>query len=285
MSASPLLRSRTSQDDFSWFQLLAKSVAGGLQEFLSGPAQLTASAGPAIKSRFSEWYPTQSAFGVLLPFELGKDADDIVIFIPGPLVSQALDLHYGGAGGAPVREAFTPSELRFLSRLAVSLVPHLDVANADAAPHPARPLEMQCDVHSFNWPRYRDSIVVADIQIAGPAIGPATISCFIGYARAKKIALRLAGSNPTQLPPQPEWQAKMRSAAQRVPIPARAVLTQADFPLSRLLALRAGDILPVMLPAEVPLYVAGRRFAHGSIGESNGRNALKIDYMEGPINE
>lgn len=285
MTVSLLLRPRTSQDDYSWFQHLAKSLVGGLQDFLSGPAPLSASAGPVTKSRFSEWQPAQNAFGVLLPFEFGKDADKIGIFIPGPLVSQILDLHYGGSGSASVRDSFTPSELRFLSRLAISLLPHLDVVNADAVAHPAHPLEMQCDVHNFDWPRNRDSIVVADIQIAGPAIAPTTISCFIGYARAKKLALRLAGSNPTQLPPQPEWQAKMRSAARRVPIPARAVLTQADFPLSRLLTLQAGDILPVMLPAEVPLYVAGLRFAHGSIGASNGRNALKIDYMEGPINE
>jgi flagellar motor switch protein FliM len=285
MSASLLLRPRTSQDDFSWLQLLAKSVAGGLQDFLSGPTQLTALAGPVSKSRFSEWCLTQSTFGILLPFEFGKDADKIVIFIPGPLVTQTLDLHYGGSGAAPVREGLTPSELRFLSRLAASLLPHLDVTNTDAATHPARPLEMQCDVAGLNWPRNRDSIIVADIQIEGPAIAPATISCFIGSARAKKLAARLAGSNAMQLPPQPEWQAKMRFAAHRVPLPARAVLTQADFPLSRLLALQAGDILPVMLPTEVPLYVAGRRFAHGSIGASNGRNALRIKYMEGPINE
>jgi len=285
MSASLLLRPRTSQDDFSWFQLMVRSVAAGLQDFLSGPAPLTVSAGPVIKARFSEYYSTQSASGVLLPFELGKDADPIVLFVPGHLVSQVLDLHYGGSGSAPVRERFTRSELRFLSRLAVSLLPHLEVANTDPTQHPARPLDMHCDIDSFHWPRHRDNIVVADIQVAGPTIAAATISCFIGYARAKKIALRLAGSNPTQLPPQPEWQTKMRSAAQRVPLPARAVLTQADFPLSRLLALRAGDILPMILPGQVPLYVAGHRFAHGSIGASNGRNALKIDYMEGPINE
>lgn len=285
MSVSLLLRPRASQDDFNWFQLLAKSVASGLQDFLSGPAQLTASAGVVTKGRFSEWCLTQSAFSVLLSFELGKDADKILIFIPGPLVSQALDLHYGGSGAAPVRESFTQSELRFLSRLAASLLPHLDVANTDAATYPARPLEMQCDVTGLNWPRNRDSIIVADIQIEGHAIAPATISCFIGSARAKKLAARLAGSHAMPLPPQPEWQAKMRSAAQRVPLPARAVLTQADFPLSRLLTLQSGDILPVMLPTEVPLYVAGRRFAHGSIGASNGRHALKINYMEGPINE
>lgn len=285
MTGSILMRPRPTQDDFSWFQRLADSLAGALQEFLSGPAKLTSNSAAVTKTRYSEWVPAQSNFGILLPFELGKDADEIVLHIPGQLVSQALDLHYGGSGAVPPRAVFTPSELRFVSRLVASLIPHLSAANTDATPQAARAREMHPDIHSFDWPRYRDSIVVADIQVEGSAIAPATISCFIGYARAKKIGLRLAASNPTQLPPQPEWQAKMKTAALRVPLPARAVLTQAEFPLSHLLSLRAGDILPVMLPAEVPLFVAGRRFAHGSMGESNGRAALKIDYMEGPQSE
>lgn len=285
MTGSILMRPRPAQDDFSWFQRLADSLASGLQSFLSGPAKFTATTAAVNKTRYSEWYPAQSNFGILLPFELGKDADEIVLHIPGQLISQALDLHYGGSGAVPPRAVFTPSELRFVARLGASLIPHMGIANADAMPQPARALEMHPDIHSFDWPRYRDSIVVADIHVAGPGISQTTLSCFIGYARAKKIGLRMAASNPTQLPPQPEWQAKMKTAALRVPIPARAILTQAEFPLSRLLALRAGDILPVMLPAEVPLFVAGRRFAHGSMGESNGRAALKIDHMEGPQSE
>jgi hypothetical protein len=40
-----------------------------------------------------------------------------------------------------------------------------------------------------------------------------------------------------------------------------------------------------MLPADVPLLVAGRRFARGTIGETNGRTALKIQNMEGSDHE
>jgi hypothetical protein len=40
-----------------------------------------------------------------------------------------------------------------------------------------------------------------------------------------------------------------------------------------------------MLPADVPLFVAGHLFARGTIGEANGRSALKIENMEGSDHE
>lgn len=282
MSASILLRNRpAAADDFGWFQKLAESLAGAMREFMSGPNMVSARVQTVNKARFSEWSATQPAFGILMPFELGKDADEVVFHIPGQLISEMLDLQYGGAGAVPARNSFTASEMRLVTRLAAHILPFIGSATQEVIPEPARMLSAHTDLHTFIWPRYRDSIVLADIQIERAGANPATISCFIGYARAKKIALRFSAAYPAQIPAQPEWQAKMQSAAMRVPMETRAVLTEAEFPLSRLMALRPGDILPVMLPADVPLVIAGRCFARGSIGESNGRAALQIQNMEG----
>ena len=46
------------------------------------------------------------------------------------------------------------------------------------------------------------------------------------------------------------------------------------------LTLQPGDIIPVCLPNLVPVTVAGRVFARGSVGESNGRTAIKIERIE-----
>lgn len=282
MSASILLRTRAATtDDFGWFQKLAESLAGAMREFMSGPAKVNVRVQTVSKARYSEWSAAQPAFGIVLPFELGKDADEVVLHMPGRLISEILDLEYGGSGEVQPRNSFTASEMRLVSRLAAHVLPYIGSATQDVTPEPARMLSVQTDLAAFNWPRYRDSIVLADIQIERAGASPTAISCFIGYARAKKIALRFAAAHPTQLPAQPEWQAKMQSAALRVPMETRAVLTEAEFPLSRLLALSPGDILPVMLPADVPLIIAGRCFARGSIGEANGRAALKIQNMEG----
>ena len=286
MSASLLLRPRSAApDDFGWFRKLGELLGDAMCEFMAGPQRGEASVQTVTEARYSEWSLSQPAFSLLLPFELNKDAGEIVVHVPGQLISQILDLQYGGAGDVPPRNSFSTSETRLVARLGAALLPVINRAMQGIILEPAKPLPVVTDLPSFDLPQYRDSIVLSKIGIQWLAPSPIIITCFIGYAHAKKIAMRFADANPTQMPAEPVWRAKMHSAALGVALPARAVLTQADFPASRLLGLRAGDILPVLLPADVPLFVAGRRFARGSIGESNGRAALKIENMEGPYCE
>jgi len=72
----------------------------------------------------------------------------------------------------------------------------------------------------------------------------------------------------------------MRAAAMRIRLPARTILAHSDISFQRLLTLAPGDILPLLLPTQIPLTVAGHVFAHGSLGEANGRTALLIEKME-----
>ena len=56
--------------------------------------------------------------------------------------------------------------------------------------------------------------------------------------------------------------------------------------LVKLLSLEVGDIIPITMPRQVPVTVAGRKFALGSIGEANGNAAIMIDQIEkGPDND
>ena len=286
MSASLLLRPRTAApDDFGWFRKLGELLGDALCEFMSGPQRGEATVQAVTEARYSDWSMSQPAFSLLMPFELNKDAGEIVVHVPGQLISQILDLQYGGAGDVPPRNSFTTSETRLVARLGTALLPVINRAMQGIIAEPAKPLPVVTDLPAFDLPQYRDSIVLAKVGIDWIAPSPTIITCFIGYAHAKKIGMRFADANPTQMPAEPQWRAKINTAALGVALPARAVLTQADFPASKLLGLRAGDILPVLLPTDVPLFVAGRRFARGSIGESNGRTALKIENMEGPYCE
>lgn len=286
MSASLLLRPRpATTDDFGWFRKLGEYLGDAMCDFMAGPQKVEASVQTVNEARYSEWCQSQPSFSLLMPFELAKDIGEVVVVVPGQLISQILDMQYGGSGDVPPRNSFSTSEMRLITRLTAHLLPSINRAMHGIIAEPARALPVVVDMHAFDLPQYRDSIVVGKIGIESAALGPATIHCFIGYAQAKKIAMRYADANPTQLPAEPEWQAKMQAAAMRVALPARAILTHADVPVSRLLSLRTGDILPVLLPADVPLLVAGRRFARGTIGEANGRAALKIENMEGPYCE
>lgn len=286
MSASLLLRQRTTApDDFGWVRKLCENLGDAMCDFMAGHEQVEAKVQSVTEARYSEWYPSQPAFSLLMPFALGKEAGELVLVVPGQLISQILDVQYGGLGKVPERQDFSTSEMRLALRLNAHFLSYVNTALQGVIPEFVTAQPVQTDLQAFNLPQYRDSIVLAKIDVACSALGSNAIHGFIGYAHAKKMAMRFAEANPSGLPSDPEWKDKMQSATLRVPLPARAILTQTEVPVSRLLSLRPGDILPVMLPADVPLLVAGRRVARGTIGETNGRTALKIENMEGSDHE
>ena len=286
MSASLLLRPRTAlADDFGWLQKLCENLGEAMCDFMANHQKVEAKVQSVAEALYSEWYPSQPAFNLLMPFELGKDAGELVVVVPGQFISQILDVQYGGLGKVPERQGFSASEMRLAMRLNAHLLSYVNHALLGAIPEAVNAQPVQTDLQAFNLPQCHDNIILAKIDVECSALGSNAIHAFIGYAQAKKIAMRFADVNPNGRPADREWKDKMRNAALRVPLPARAILTQADVPVSRLLSLRPGDILPVMLPADVPLLVAGRRFARGTIGEANGRTALKIENMEGSDHE
>ena len=286
MSASLLLRPRTAlADDFGWLQKLCENLGEAMCDFMASHQKVEAKVQSVAEALYSEWYPSQPAFSLLMPFALGKDAGELVVVVPGQFISQILDLQYGGLGKVPERQGFSASEMRLAMRLNAHLLSYVNHALLGAIPEAVNAQPVQTDLQAFNLPQCHDNIILAKIDVECSALGSNAIHAFIGYAQAKKIAMRFADVNPNGRPADREWKDKMRNAALRVPLPARAILTQADVPVSRLLSLRPGDILPVMLPADVPLLVAGRRFARGTIGEANGRTALKIENMEGSDHE
>ena len=286
MSASLLLRPRTAlADDFSWLQKLCENLGEAMCDFMASHQKVEAKVQSVAEALYSEWYPSQPAFSLLMPFALGKDAGELVVVVPGQFISQILDVQYGGLGKVPERQGFSTSEMRLAMRLNAHLLSYVNHALLGAIPEAVNAQPVQTDLQAFNLPQCHDNIILAKIDVECSALGSNAIHAFIGYAQAKKIAMRFADANPNGRPADREWKDKMRNAALRVPLPARAILTQADVPVSRLLSLRPGDILPVMLPADVPLLVAGRRFARGTIGEANGRTALKIENMEGSDHE
>jgi len=286
MSASLLLRPRTAlADDFGWLQKLCENLGEAMCDFLASHQKVEAKVQSVAEALYSEWYPSQPAFSLLMPFALGKDAGELVLVVPGQFISQIIDMQYGGLGKVPERQGFSTSEMRLAMRLNAHLLSYVNHALLGAIPEAVYAQPIQTDLQVFNLPQGHDNIILAKIDVECSALGSNAIHAFIGYAQAKKIAMRFADANPNGLSADPEWKDKMRKAALRVPLPMRAILTQADVPVSRLLSLRPGDILPVMLPADVPLLVAGRRFARGTIGEANGRTALKIENMEGSDHE
>ncbi len=196
------------------------------------------------------------------------------------LIVRLVDVFYGGTGDAnPFSGSFQRADLRIIARIGAYWV--------DALPSVWR------DVHDFGTLHALPAgdeqtksfaqnvkLVVQNYHVTG--LGPQTLS--VGWAypldMLRQIPL-LAEHAPAGPSPVPDtvWQAQLKTAMMGVSLPVRTIFARPEVPLSRLLVLKPGDIIPVCLPATVPITVAGRVFAEGTVGESSGRTAIRISRI------
>ncbi|MGZ8335255.1 MAG: FliM/FliN family flagellar motor switch protein, partial [Allosphingosinicella sp.] len=112
----------------------------------------------------------------------------------------------------------------------------------------------------------------------GPA---ASIDIIYPVSSLRSVEQELLATSPEDVSARgEEWRERLVAAVGQVRVKARTVLARPDLSLAELMQLRPGDVIPIDLPAQVPLLVEGRSIALGTIGEHDGRAALKIEKLE-----
>jgi flagellar motor switch protein FliM len=278
----PVSLLKASDDDggFAEIEVVGERIARGVQELLTASSGhiFSVKPGSVNAASYAEWRIAQNPYGMLFRYRLTAQNGQMLVHIPGILLSQIVDLAYGGSGNPAVRSAFTPAEMRFAKRIAEALIPAIRTAwNGPPSVMPS--LEnIEPDLLNARWAKSQDRILTNSVSVEADGITPATICWIISVDTAKAAPTTGTGSEPTA--PDPVWSQRMKASAMGVRLPARSVLTRCELPLTRLLHLSPGDVIPIFLPSTIPLTVAGRAFAHGSIGEANGRAAIRIETME-----
>lgn len=198
------------------------------------------------------------------------------------LLLQLVDIFYGGRGQlAAEREELTDAEDRFAARLGrdigmqlaaawrgkLAIEPELDCVTAD----PAKLAAVRAD----------DELFVQRFTLRGAPFEGRTIMCAYPVAALRGIAGdELLPDMPGNGGADPAWSGALDKALRDVRMPVRSVLARPEISLVKLLALEVGDIIPLNMPRHVPVTVAGRSFALGSIGEANGNAAIMIEHIE-----
>ncbi|MFN3748575.1 MAG: FliM/FliN family flagellar motor C-terminal domain-containing protein [Sphingorhabdus sp.] len=72
---------------------------------------------------------------------------------------------------------------------------------------------------------------------------------------------------------------QMATATCPIPLSVRSEIAIGTMPASRLFAIRPGDVIPIALPHSVPVLAEGTIIASASIGECDGKAALRIDSL------
>jgi flagellar motor switch protein FliM len=238
---------------------------------------------PCMIRGFAEWQAEQAEFTSLSLYAFRPMKGAILMRIDPEFVSRLVDAFYGGSGAQPPRRAreFTATEESLLGRLCEALIGA--VAEGWSEIFPVRPQLRARETNAgFAGLAKADEMVALARFTIAPWPGHSTVVEIVyPVASLRSIEPELAAkSNDDATAKTGEWRERLGAAVGEVRIEARTVLARPELSLAELMQLQAGDIIPVSLSKHVPLIVAGRRIALGTVGEHDGRAALKIEKME-----
>ena len=279
--ASLLLRKAADSYAFPALDSVAVQFARSLRDLIRalGVPSVQVERASAETISFADW-TAASAPAIFWRYHAPPLKGPVLLAAPRPLLLQLVDIFYGGKGGlAAEREELTDAEDRFAARLGrdmglqlaaawgdkLILEPELDCVTGD----PAKLAAVRAD----------DELYVQRFVLRGAPFEGRTIACAYPLAALRGIA----GAEPAPEMPgaaDPVWARALHKTLREVRLPVRSVLARPEISLVKLLALEVGDIIPIGMPRHVPVTVAGRSFALGSIGEANGNAAIMIEHIE-----
>jgi flagellar motor switch protein FliM len=202
------------------------------------------------------------------------------VAFPHSLFEQVFVAYYGGYDPDTSKlEAFTPTQIRFAERLASKLSSAVSTSWLEA------PLA--------NFESDKIALNEVDLRRPDPQIHFTAIEIVVTLKRSESFTISVAissdliaaraGANPyaraSSQGQKGDWADKLMRQAGSVKLPVRAILARPEIPAARLLALKCGDVIPIVMPSIVPVTVGGRLFAHARMGEQKGSVAICIENI------
>ncbi len=279
--ASLLLRKAEGGYAFPALDSVATRFARSLRDLIRAlgvPAIQVERAG-AEQVSFADW-TAAAAPAIFWRYHAPPLKGPVLLAAARPLILQLVDIFYGGKGKlAAEREELSDAEERFAARLGRDMGLQLAAAWSDKLGLEPELDCVTCDPAKLSAVRADDELLVQRFVLRGAPFEGRTILCAYPLAALRGVA----GAEPAPEMPgaaNPVWAGALNKALRDVRLPVRSVLARPEISLVKLLALEVGDIIPLGMPRHVPVTVAGRSFAVGSIGEANGNAAIMIEHIE-----
>ncbi len=281
--ASLLLRKAEDGYAFPALDGVANQFARSLRDLIRalGAPTVQVERGAAERVRFADWC-RDAAPAIFWRYHAPPLKGPMLLAASRPLLLQLVDIFYGGKGAlAGEREELTDAEDRFAARLGRDIGQQLAVAWSETLAIEPQLDCVTCDPAKLQAVRAEDELLVQRFTLRGGALDGKTVLCAYPLAALRGIGGGEPAPAAAEAPAgDPAWTATLSSALRGVRLPVRSVLARPEISLPKLLALEVGDIIPLTIPRHVPITVAGRNFATGSIGEANGNAAILIDCIE-----
>lgn len=197
-----------------------------------------------------------------------------VISVERDAIPQLVDMYYGGCGAPRVQQGeMSPAGKRLFDRIAVGFATILPAAWQICGVLTA---ETDSELGTLDG-----QVALQPFTVRWPDGPELVVECLYPLAMIETVpGLRSSAPGEDCAPGEDiDWQARLMSSVLEVRFPVRAIFAEPELPLSAVLALKAGDLIPVTVPSLLDLVVAGRIFARGRAGEANGRAAIAVEHL------
>ncbi len=267
---------------------MARNLRGVIEPLVKAKPQVLAE--PLDTCRFEAWRDALPAFTSLGLYRLPPLKGGVLIALEPDFVTRMVDAFYGGSGAAgkpgPRATEFTATEERLAARLADAVVEQIVDGWSGVAKLVPTPALRETNAAYASLVRADEQVVVQRFGVvAGPA-GPTRIDIVYPLASLRLYEAQLGAKvHDDAGHADADWRARMAAALRDVRLPVRSVLARPSLSLAELINLKPGDVIPITLAPKVPLIVANKRLAQGTIGEQDGRAALMIETIDADANK
>lgn len=259
---------------------IARRVRAIVEPFSGGRPKVRPKA--IEQTMFMMWDACVPAFASISLYRFHPVKGTVALRMDAPLISSLVDRFYGGAGGNPSVDAreFTPTETRLIDRISGQIMDALADCWAEIAPAEAYLIGRETGVGQAEICSGDADVAVQGFEIDIGDRESWTID--IVYPLDGLNAVEpVGGSRMVEevRPIDPVWQQNLAERMDQVRLPAKSVLARPTLKMSELMALKPGDVINIHIARHLPLIVGNRLFAHGTIGEQDGRAAFMIEKL------
>ncbi|MGP7796812.1 flagellar motor switch protein FliM [Sphingomonas sp. CLY1604] len=266
---------------------LARSLRGVFEPLLRREVRTWAE--PLVVQRFGD-YRAERADGLTawLPLVMAPQGATGLCVLDGVFVLELLDLFFGGTGAAPatIPAEFSPAAEAMVAKIGTTIAAPLRAAWEPLARIDFTPARVEVNAAMLSADA-EDAMIVTRFGLAAGEDRPVFIDLLYPVTALKPHAPTLTGKVLDKAEADPAWRNSLTRAAMNVRFPIRSVLAEPVVPLSLLMNLKAGDVIPISFGPEVPVMVGRDCLGRGTVGTSNGHAAVRLTHLariehEGP---
>ena len=233
---------------------------------------------------FAEWTDATPDFSSLSLFRISPLKGAVMLRIDDALITSLIDIYFGGSGDRPgdrKQPYFREVEVRMINRISISLIENILHCFRDINPTEVLTLAHETNPHHVKICAAEDKIACQKFNVTFGTEQSWSVELIYTAEMVESLSADdRGGSIATENSDNPFWEALWLEQLQRVHIPIRAVVARPTMTLPQLFQMVPGDFIPITPQSAVPLLVANRKFATGTLGEQDGYAAYKIEKIE-----